>query len=154
MVVTNLGRWGSPVLRYRTGDLVRLDPRPCRCGRGFARLEGGILGRTDDMIHVRGNNLYPSALEAVIRKFDEVAEYRVQVGQANQLAALRIEVEPVVAEAGGEVARRVGQAIRDELLFRAEVVAVPPGSLPRFELKARRIAHDTDPASERGALAP
>jgi phenylacetate-CoA ligase len=139
MVLTNLGRWGSPVLRYRTGDLIRVDPYPCPCGRGFARLAGGILGRTDDMIHVRGNNVYPTALEAVIRKFAEVAEYRVHLGEANKLAALRIEVEPSVPEAA-DVATRVSQAIRDELLFRAEVVAVPPGTLPRFELKARRIA--------------
>jgi len=152
MVLTNLGRWGSPVLRYRTGDLVRLDPRPCPCGRGFAKLGGGILGRTDDMIHVRGNNVYPSTLEAVIRRFAEVVEYRVQVSEANQLTALRIEVEPVDPETGGDVAERISAAIREELLFRAEVVTVPPGSLPRFELKAQRIAHTSSP--ERGALAP
>src|SRR5262249_54781908 len=64
LVITNLGRWGSPVLRYRTGDLVRIDPKPCPCGRQLVRLEGGILGRADDMIHLRGNNVYPSALEA------------------------------------------------------------------------------------------
>jgi len=140
MVVTNLGRWGSPVLRYRTGDLVRLDPRPCPCGRGFARLSGGILGRTDDMIHVRGNNLYPSALEGVIRRFSEVAEYRIRLGETSYLTALRIEVEPVDSETAGDVAERISEAIREELLFRAEVVTVPPGSLPRFELKARRVA--------------
>ena len=59
LVLSNLGRLGSPLLRYRTGDLVRVDPRPCPCGRSFLRLEGGILGRTDDMIHLRGNNLHP-----------------------------------------------------------------------------------------------
>ena len=138
MVLTNLGRWGSPVLRYRTGDSIRVDPYPCPCGRGFVRLAGGILGRTDDMLYVRGNNVYPTALEAVIRKFNEVAEYRVLAGEANELAALRIEIEPSVPEAA-DLAERVGQAIRDELLFRAEVVSVPPGSLPRYELKARRI---------------
>lgn len=139
LVLTNLGRWGSPVLRYRTGDVVRVDPRPCPCGRVFLRLEGGILGRTDDMIHLRGNNLYPSALEAVLRRFPDVAEYRVEVEQGGTLAALRIEVEPVVADRARAVVEQVGQAIRDELLFRAEVVAVAPGTLPRFEMKARRV---------------
>src|SRR5262249_9294314 len=67
LVLTNLGRWGSPLLRYRTGDRVQVDPAPCACGRSFVWLEGGIRGRTDDMIHVRGNNLYPSSVEAVIR---------------------------------------------------------------------------------------
>jgi phenylacetate-CoA ligase len=139
LVLTNFGRWGSPLLRYRTGDLVRADPNPCPCGRTFLRLEGGILGRTDDMIHVRGNNVYPSALEGVIRRFAEVAEYRVAVDQGGPLAILRIEVEPVPPADATVVAERVGRAIRDELLFRAEVTAVAPGSLPRFEMKARRI---------------
>jgi phenylacetate-CoA ligase len=137
LVLTNLGRWGSPLLRYRTGDLVRVDPRPCPCGRTFMRLEGGILGRTDDMIHLRGNNVHPSALEAVIRHCAEVVEYRVEVDQSGPLAVLRVEVEAATPDS--DLAERVSRAIRDELLFRAEVVAVPPGSLPRFEMKARRI---------------
>jgi phenylacetate-CoA ligase len=151
LVLTNLGRWGSPLVRYRTGDLVQADPKPCPCGRSFLRLKGGILGRTDDMIHLRGNNVHPGALEAVIRRFAEVAEYRVEVDRSGPLAALRIEVEP--SGAAVDLAERVGQAIRDELLFRAEVTAVPPGSLPRFEMKARRIHHkgtkNTKKASEK-----
>lgn len=139
LVLTTLHRAGSPLLRYRTGDLVLVDPRPCPCGRTFVRLEGGIRGRTDDMIHLRGNNLHPSALEAVIRRFPEVAEFRVEVDQSTPLAALRIEVEAPA----GDVAERVSRAIRDEFHFRAEVVAVPPGSLPRFEMKARRIVRKT-----------
>jgi phenylacetate-CoA ligase len=138
LVLTNLGRWGSPVLRYRTGDLVRADPRPCPCGRGFLRLDGGVLGRTDDMIHVRGNNLYPAALEEIIRRFPEVAEYRVEVEGQRALPVLRVLLEPVNG-AGKDVAERVDRAIRDELLFRAEVSVVEPGTLPRFELKARRL---------------
>ncbi|MCI0456646.1 MAG: AMP-binding protein [Gemmataceae bacterium] len=138
LVVTNLGRLGSPVLRYRTGDLVRVDPKPCPCGRAFRRLDGGILGRCDDMIHLRGNNVYPSALEDVIRRFPEVAEFRIEVDASSALTALRIEVEPTNGQADAGLAERVGQAIRDVLLFRAEVRAVAPGSLPRYEMKARR----------------
>jgi phenylacetate-CoA ligase len=150
LVITNLGRLGSPLIRYRTGDLVRVDPRPCPCGSPFLRLEGGILGRTDDMIHLRGNNLYPSALEAVIRRFPEVAEYRVEVDETGSLAELRIEVEPQDDKQGARVAQRVSQAIRDELLFRAEVVAVSPGTLPRFEMKANRISRKGAKNAERG----
>lgn len=139
LVLTNLGRWGSPVLRYRTGDLVRVDARPCPCGRCLVRLDGGILGRTDDMIHLRGNNVYPSALEAVIRRFPEVAEYRLAVDQSRSLASLCIELEPYEPAAGAGLVERVERAIRDEFLFRAEVRAVSPGSLPRFEMKARRL---------------
>jgi phenylacetate-CoA ligase len=91
------------------------------------------------MIHVRGNNLYPSSVEAVIRRFPEVAEFRVEVDQGGPLAELRIEVEPVLGGREVDLAERIGTAIRDELLFRAEVTMVPPGALPRFEMKARRF---------------
>ena len=137
LIVTNLGRLGSPLIGYRTGDLVRIDPKPCRCGRTFIRLEGGILGRTDDMISIRGNNFYPSALEDVLRRFAEVVEYRVTVDATSALAELRIEIEPAAAAAG--LADRIAAAIRDELLFRADVVLAAPGSLPRFEMKAQRV---------------
>ena len=137
LVLTNLGRLGSPLIRYRTGDLVRVDPNPCPCGSPWMRLAGGILGRTDDMIAIRGNNVYPAALENVLRKFAEVAEYRVTIDRSTALARMLIEIE---ATAGAvDLATRVSDAIRDELLFRADVALVAPGSLPRFEMKAQRI---------------
>jgi phenylacetate-CoA ligase len=139
VVVTNLGRWGSPAIRYRTGDLARADTRPCPCGRTLLRLDGGLLGRTDGLIQVRGNNVYPSALEAVVRAFPEVAEYRALVSRDGPLAELCIEIEPRSAAEGRGLAERVGEAIRERLLFRAAVVAVSPGSLPRFEMKAQRV---------------
>jgi phenylacetate-CoA ligase len=139
LVLTNLGRLGSPLIRYRTGDLVRVDPQPCPCGRGWIRLEGGILGRCDDMIHLRGNNVYPAALEAIIRRFPEVADFRIEIDETASLPNLRIDVE-CPNGAAARVAQQVRDAIRDELFFRAEVVAVSPGSLPRFEMKARRVS--------------
>jgi phenylacetate-CoA ligase len=140
LVVTNLGRLGSPVLRYRSGDLVRLDPQPCPCGRALMRLDGGILGRCDDMIHLRGNNFYPGALEGVLRRLADVAEYRAEVIQNGSLATLRIEVEPTPSADADAVVECVDRAVRDAFLFRAEVSAVTPGGLPRFEMKARRVA--------------
>jgi phenylacetate-CoA ligase len=139
LVLTNLGRWASPLLRYRTGDLVRADPQTCPCGRPLLRLGGGILSRTDDMIHVRGNNCYPSALENIVRRFPEVAEFRITVDQRESLPALDIELEPVLVDGNLYLAERVSQTIRDELLFRANVKMVAPGSLPRFEMKAKRV---------------
>ena len=103
------------------------------------RLQGGILGRVDDMIHLRGNNVYPTALEAVIRRFAEVAEYRVHVDYTQALPELRVELEPAANGVASDLVQRVDLAIRNELLFRAQVTTVPPGSLPRFEMKARRI---------------
>lgn len=136
LVVTNLGRLGSPLIRYRTGDLVRVDPQPCPCGHTGMRLVGGILGRTDDMLAIRGNNVYPSALENVLRSFAEVVEYRITVDRSTPLAEMRIEVE---ASGASNIAARIADAIRDRLMFRADVALVAAGTLPRFEMKARRI---------------
>ncbi len=142
LVVTNLGRVGSPVVRYRTGDLVRLGTGPCPCGLAYARLEGGILGRTDDMIAVRGNNFYPGALEEVIRRFAEVAEFRVEVDTSAPMTEVRVLIEPVPAVAAaayGALGTSITQAIREAFLFRADVAVVAPGGLPRFEMKAQRF---------------
>lgn len=117
---------------------MRVDPRPCPCGSKWLRLAGGILGRTDDMIAIRGNNFYPGALENVLRRFAEVVEYRATIDRQATLAEMRIEVEPT-GGAGNDLAGRIGAAIRDELMFRAEVALVAPGTLPRFEMKAQRI---------------
>jgi phenylacetate-CoA ligase len=144
LVLTNLGRPDSPLIRYRTGDLVRVGT-PTVPANGWLYLDGGVIGRADDMIHVRGNNLYPSAIEAVVRRFPEVAEFRIVVDQTGPLADLRIEIEPTSATAGDRIAEAVARAVRDDLLFRAEVVPVPPGSLPRFEMKARRTVRQTRP---------
>ena len=137
LVVTNLGRLGSPLIRYRTGDLVTLSPD--RDAQGRLYIAGGILSRADDMLHIRGNNLYPSALEAVIRRFRDVAEFRIVVDDSETLSDLKIEIEPADATAGAKLAESVARAIRDALLFRVDVVSLSPGSLPRFELKSRRV---------------
>jgi phenylacetate-CoA ligase len=139
LVVTNFGRWPSPLIRYRTGDLVRIDPRPCPCGRAFRRLDGGILGRCDELIHVRGNNVYPAALESILRSFHEVTEYRIEVDQTKALTSLRVIVEPLPDSDSTTLANRIESAIRQQLLFRPQVALAAAGSLPRFELKATRI---------------
>ena len=92
-VLTNLGRTASPVIRYRTGDVVVRRSEPCGCGRTFARLEGGIIARTDDMVNIRGVNVYPTAIESIVRRFDEVVEFRSTVSQAGAMRSLAIEIE-------------------------------------------------------------
>jgi phenylacetate-CoA ligase len=139
LVLTTFGRMASPLVRYRTGDLVCTDPRPCPCGRALVRLDGGIRGRADDMIALRGNNVHPSALQTILHRFPEVAEYRLEVEETDTLSVLRIAVEPRDPGDGAGLARRVEQVIHDELLFRAEVQAVPPGTLPRQDHKAHRL---------------
>ena len=139
LLVTTLRRTGSPVLRYRTGDLVVADSEPCPCGRALLRLKGGILGRADDMITVRGNNVFPSSIEAVIRRVSGVAEFRVVIGSESALDRFSVEIEPVAGAAVDEVLAGVEAGIRETFNFQAEVSAVGPGQLPRFELKGRRF---------------
>jgi phenylacetate-CoA ligase len=140
LVLTNLGRVGSPLLRYRTGDLVRRAAYPvCECGRSEMALEGGILGRTDDMVIVRSVNLYPSAVEEVLRRFDQVAEFRVEVWSERAMSELQVLLEPAPScpdrAALGEA---VAAALRAAFNLRIPVSLVAPGALPRFELKAKR----------------
>ncbi|MEZ0264961.1 MAG: phenylacetate--CoA ligase family protein, partial [Phycisphaerae bacterium] len=144
LVLTNLGRWGSPLVRYRTNDRVRISRDLCACGRWFARMEGGILGRFDDMITVRGNNVFPTAVEAIVRRFPEVEEFRVRVIGTGSLGEVKVELEPTESAAGGaaELAGRVSRMLQDSLSFRADVTAVPRGTLPRFEMKAKRFVRE------------
>ena len=137
LVLSNLGRVGSPLLRYRTGDRVRVARPPCACGRTFLRLDGGILGRVDDMLIVRGVNVFPSALESIVRRFPAVDEFVIEVYRRGQLDEVRLLLE-VQGQAGAVVAA-VQEAVRVDLGIRVEAVPVPGQSLPRYELKARRL---------------
>jgi phenylacetate-CoA ligase len=139
-VLSTLGRTASPVLRYRTGDFVRKSYRdPCRCGRSGMVLEGGILGRTDDMVVIRGVNVHPSALEEIVRRFPDVVEYRVEVFSAKSLTEIHLEIEPSPdCTEASRLAREVESALRTGFNLRVPTRIVPCGTLPRFELKARR----------------
>lgn len=139
LVLTNLGRIGSPLVRYRTGDVARMTRGRCDCGRWFARLEGGIAGRVDDMLIIRGNNVFPSAIEEILRGVGGVAEFRLHVDRRGALTELRIEIEPAAGAAAAAVTARAAAAVRDRLNFRPVVEAAAPGTLPRFEMKARRV---------------
>lgn len=142
LVITNLGRTGMPVIRYRTGDLVRAATQPCTSGLELLRLEGGILGRADDMVTIRGNNVFPSSIEAIVRQFPEVVEYRIIIERVRAMQHLRLEIEPaasLAAESLGSLVARIGRSMKDRLNFQAEIQCVECGSLPRFELKARRV---------------
>ena len=139
LVLTNLGRWCSPAIRYRTGDRVRAVRSACACGRTLLKLEGGILGRVDDMLTVRGVNVFPSALEGIVRRFDDVIEFRIEAYTERGMDALRCTIEPRAGADATGLARAVGDAIHRDIGVRAALDVVEPGSLPRFELKARRF---------------
>jgi phenylacetate-CoA ligase len=143
LTLTGLGRWGAPVLRYRSGDRVRLARAACPCGRTFAMLEGGILGRVDDMLVVRGVNVFPSVLEGIVRQFAVVDEFQIEVYRRGALDEVRLLLEidgqARGAAAVGAAVSEVAEAVRRDIGIRVEVAVVPPRSLPRFELKARRV---------------
>jgi phenylacetate-CoA ligase len=146
LVLTTLGRVGSPLLRYRTGDLVQpvhqpsaIDHEPCLCGRHTLALQGGILGRTDDMVIVRGVNIFPSAVDDIIRGYGDIAEYQVIVSNRHSLNELSVRVEPSTGCADpAAVVKRLEKSFQEAFALRVPVNAVAPGALPRFEMTAKR----------------
>jgi phenylacetate-CoA ligase len=143
LVITNLGRTGTPAIRYRTGDLVVADPAPHSSGRTWLRLKGGILGRTDDMLIVRGNNVFPSSIESIVREFAEITEFRIVVSRQREMHHVKLEIEPAPEFADDVVVGdRLSKAIKQRLQFQAEVIVVPVGTLPRWEMKAKRLVRE------------
>lgn len=139
LVLTNLGRWDSPLIRYRTGDIVRwrTDARPRRAPYPYVFLDGGILTRADDMLWIKGNNIYPSAIEAVLRECEGIAEYSLEV--RNNTGELCIRIEPVAGVDAAELKSQVIKNVQDRLYFKPNVALAEPGTLPRFEMKAQRL---------------
>jgi phenylacetate-CoA ligase len=137
LIATNLGRWGSPVIRYRTGDRVDLRRDGCECGSPFAKLKGGILGRVDDMFTVRGVNLYPSQVEDVVRRHPGITEFVIEVHRVRQMD----EVTLLYETAGGAElsAESLIHDLRVALGARIECRRVPAGTLPRVDTKSKRI---------------
>jgi phenylacetate-CoA ligase len=113
LIITNLGRVGSPNIRYRTGDIVVRRRGTCVCGRTWARLEGGILARSDDMINIRGVNVYPVGIESVVRHIAEVVEFRSTVSRPGAMRSLSMDVEVVAGAEPSAVAARVAAGLRD-----------------------------------------
>jgi phenylacetate-CoA ligase len=146
LVLTTLGRIASPLLRYRTGDLVKRGARnaergtgPCTCGTHELALAGGILGRVDDMVIVRGVNVYPGAVEEIVRSVGGIAEYQVTVTTHSALTELGLTIEPAPdCPDARAVAHKLASALETALSLRVPVTLATPGSLPRFEMKARR----------------
>ncbi|MGC6426942.1 MAG: phenylacetate--CoA ligase family protein [Akkermansiaceae bacterium] len=126
LVLTTLGRHGSPLLRYRTGDLVK----PVDAPDGFA-LKGGIIGRADDMVVVRGVNLYPGAVEQVVRQVPRVVEYEVIIEEQNSMSEVSLRIE-------GDGAAELEAKLREVFQLRIPVTTVATGTLERFEMKSKR----------------
>ncbi|MDA8236110.1 MAG: AMP-binding protein [Clostridia bacterium] len=143
LILTNLGRWGMPNIRYRTGDRVILNVNRCDCGRTFARIEGGVIGRVDDMLIIRGVNVFPSALENIIRNYPEVAEFMIEVHKVKEMDDLKLKLEidqnQYSAEKIKETINAIVEEVRNKLQIRVETEHAAAGTLPRFEMKAKRL---------------
>jgi len=141
LVLTTLGRTGSPLLRYRTGDMVKRGK--CSCGRAEIALEGGIIGRTDGMVVVRGVNIFPSAVEEIIWSVGGIVEFQARVRTEKSLTELELQIEPDAdCSDAPSLAKKLEQAFQKSFSLRIVVKAVSPGTLPRFEMKAKRWVRD------------
>jgi len=138
LVLTNLGRIGCPILRYRSGDLVRPSWQ-CAGTNRFVYLEGGVLGRADDMMIIRGVNIYPSSIEQILRSFPEVVEFRMIARKEAEMDQLLIEIEDRLAQPD-----RVASELQLRLGLKVAVTTVPLGTLPRFEGKGKRFIDERD----------
>ncbi|HVS06317.1 MAG TPA: phenylacetate--CoA ligase family protein [Candidatus Dormibacteraeota bacterium] len=138
LVATNLGRWGSPLIRYRTGDRVEVTRAACECGSPFAKMLGGIRGRVDDMFTVRGVNLYPSQVEDLVRRHPVIGEFCIEVRSVRGMEEVTILCE-CDGNDGEAVVARLANDLRLALGARIECRQVAAGSLPRSDLKSRRL---------------
>jgi phenylacetate-CoA ligase len=136
LIATNLGRWGMPLFRYRTGDRVVVSREPCSCGSPFMKIVGGIQGRVDDMFTVRGVNLYPSQVEDIVRRHPEVAEFVIEHRRDRRMDEVALLLE---TSSPSFALERLEADLRQALGVRLDCRVVPSGTLPRSELKSRRI---------------
>ncbi|WP_245628950.1 phenylacetate--CoA ligase family protein [Alicyclobacillus shizuokensis] len=148
LVLTNFGRRGYPLIRYRTGDIVVAADQPCPCGRPFRFLPGGVVGRSDDMVVIRGVNIFPQSIEAIVREFSDVREFRIVYYTEEQMPQIKVQVEADTQTVG-----ILGRRLREGIGLRIDVEPVEPGSLPRFEMKARRVL-DLRPQTQVAASGP
>jgi phenylacetate-CoA ligase len=133
LVFTTLTKEALPLLRYRTGDLASLTREPCACGRTFARMSR-VVGRTDDMLIIRGVNVFPSEIERALLSVSELEpHYQLVVERPGRLDELTVQVEGTVDAAA------VRQELHHALGLTARVEVVPSGSIPRSEGKALRV---------------
>ena len=132
LVLTSIGRYGAPVFRYRTGDIVRRATSSLEQCR-FTWLPEGVVGRADNMVTVRGVNIFPSSIDAIVRDCGAIGEYQVIVTRVGVLDQLQIEVEATV-----DAQQQLQKLLTTRLGLRIPVNSVPLGSLPRTELTSRR----------------
>ena len=153
-VYTHLERTSQPMIRFYSGDLATWTNTPCECGRTYPRLPKGIYGRVDDMFIVRGENIYPSAIEEILRSIPDVGqEYRLIISREEAMDELVVQAEytPQLAAGAvrdqgilGHLQRELERRLKSTLGVRATVQLVQPDTLTRTEFKARRVIDNRD----------
>ncbi len=140
LVLTNLGRSCMPAIRYRTGDLVKVKQGICSCNRTFRILEAGVLGRKDEMIIIRGVNVFPNVLANVVESHIQPGDdYQIEAYKDAGVDEVAIKLETKEEEMAGMIQRAIQDEIKSKLNLRVEVKVVPKGTLPKFEYKAKRF---------------
>lgn len=139
IVITTLVKEGAPLIRYRTHDLSRIVPGECPCGSPFPRLDI-IMGRTDDMIKIKGVNVFPSQIEEILKEFPEVSsEYQIRISHLDGRDTMRLYVETNGTVNFLELGRRIAEKVKSRIGFTPLVKVVELGLLPRSEKKSKRV---------------
>jgi phenylacetate-CoA ligase len=148
LVLTHLDKQACPLVRWWTGDMVVRDSSVAPDGRTHARLIGGVLGRADDMLIIRGVNLFPSAVEDIVRAFPGLSNEYVLViddsvkdPKSGFLTGVKLRVEPD-ASAAADIGEKLSQRLREKLQVRFHIEVLPPGTLPRTVHKAKRVIYE------------
>ncbi|MEE8583900.1 MAG: AMP-binding protein [Acidobacteriota bacterium] len=151
LVVTSLEKYSQPVIRWDLKDLVRVSEQPCPCGRSFRWVKGGILGRADDLIKIRGVLFSPRGVEDVVRTFEPVGEYRVVLSRRGEMDELTLRAETALCGSEGDpLKEELVTALKVKTQLRFGIELCPPGTFPRQEIKTRRLI---DLREEEGANA-
>ena len=140
IVITTLVKEGAPLIRYRTHDLSRIIPGHCECGSKYPRIDS-IQGRTDDMMKIKGVNVFPSQIEEIIAEFDEInSEYQIHISHLDGKDTMRIYVEAVSGRVNfAETAEKLAERIKSKIGFTPIVKVVEEGVLPRSTKKTARV---------------
>ena len=139
IVITTLVKEGAPLIRYRTHDMSRIIPGECPCGSCYPRIDT-IQGRTDDMMKIKGVNVFPNQIEEVLAGFPEISsEYQIRISHVDGRDSMRIYVETTGDVDFADLTRRIAEAVKSKIGFTPIVKAVEVGVLPRSEKKAHRV---------------
>ena len=138
LVLSSFGRAGCPLLRYRTGDIVHLTHQKCACGFNGQSLLGGILSRADEMIFLKGNNIYPSVLQNMLHSIAGILEFRITFRKSDGNSDLMFEIETLPSDSE-LIKTRLEKVIQSAFLFKPLIKILPKDSLPRQEMKSQRF---------------